>query len=96
MHANYICEKAIKACDPHKHDLSDNHKWNHPCTGTITAHHFMCTRPPDLAYACCEYLRHDVKELLTAFLICEDSMTGNQGVEGFHLKCDPGGLSPQV
>jgi hypothetical protein len=33
-------------------------------------------------------LRQAVEELLTAFLICADHMTGYQGVEGSHLKCD--------
>jgi hypothetical protein len=90
MHAHYICNficgKAITVCEPHKCASSENREWNHPCT--IAAHHLMRSRPPDLAYACCEYLRQAVKELLTAFLICADRMTGYQGVEGSHLKCD--------
>jgi hypothetical protein len=72
MHANYICEAAITACNPYRCAMSERREWNHP--SMIAAHYLMRSRPPDLAHACCEYWRQAVKELLTAFssLICAD------------------------
>ena len=93
MLAHYICGRAFMACNSRKFASSDNREWSHPCT--IAAHHITCSRPPDLACTCHEYLRQAVKELLTACLICADRFTAAKhtidfGMEGFHLKKQQG------
>ena len=58
-----------------------------PSLHDIAAHHLMCSRPPDLACTCHEYLRQAVKELLTALFDLRRPC---------HLRPTRGGLPPQV
>ena len=92
MLAHYVCERALTACNSRKCASSENREWNHPCT--IAAHHLMRSRPPDLAYACREYWRQAVKELLTA---SHDLRRRRLSLlHNVHHRCRLGGLLPQV